>query len=220
MLFRIKFRISPLEKNCFIRNVHYIQGQSPSSKSREYFYFIDHQGQLFLDDAKMKNFTSCFKEKAFLQFFFTRLRLNDTGRYTQDFPYFSPCGRESNYIRCDDRPVVYTHIVRYPDSAGTGQILYGYAGDTLSVPFQPEKVCMLPETGRVYHPASPSVGGVGLIKSKLAIELSKYFEFGDGEDKPPTQFLWAGKKYALTNELIPLMNLSPFEARKRLEVKS
>lgn len=39
----------------------YEQGQSPEKGIREYFYFIDHQGQLFLDDAKMKNFTSCFK---------------------------------------------------------------------------------------------------------------------------------------------------------------
>jgi len=42
-------------------SVFYEQGQSPQKGIREYFYFIDHQGQLFLDDAKMKNFTSCFK---------------------------------------------------------------------------------------------------------------------------------------------------------------
>ena len=28
---------------------------------REYFYYLDHNGQLFLDDSRMKNFTSCFK---------------------------------------------------------------------------------------------------------------------------------------------------------------
>ena len=40
---------------------HYVQGQSPQAKVREYFYYIDHQGQLFLDDAKVKNFITCFK---------------------------------------------------------------------------------------------------------------------------------------------------------------
>ncbi|XP_055931284.1 UPF0598 protein C8orf82 homolog isoform X2 [Argiope bruennichi] len=60
------------------RNISYVQGQSPDSNSREYFYFVDHQGMLFLDDSKLKNFTSCFKEKRFLQFFFRRLKLNDT----------------------------------------------------------------------------------------------------------------------------------------------
>jgi len=38
----------------------YEQGQQVG-KQREYYYFIDHNGQLFLDDARMKNFTSCFK---------------------------------------------------------------------------------------------------------------------------------------------------------------
>jgi hypothetical protein len=71
-------------------NVTYIQGQSPEPRIREYFYYIDHQGQvnvlhkkiqlnselfrcsdqltkllflpqLFLDDTKVKNFVTCFK---------------------------------------------------------------------------------------------------------------------------------------------------------------
>lgn len=40
----------------------YIQGQSPEPHIREYFYYIDHQGMLFLDDVRIKNFTSCFKD--------------------------------------------------------------------------------------------------------------------------------------------------------------
>jgi len=39
----------------------YVQGPSPEPSIREYFYYIDHRGQLFLDDARFKNFTSCFK---------------------------------------------------------------------------------------------------------------------------------------------------------------
>lgn len=65
----------------------YTQGQSPEARIREYFYYIDHQGQvhhwlndynvyfvvilvimvyfslvkLFLDDTKVKNFVTCFK---------------------------------------------------------------------------------------------------------------------------------------------------------------
>ncbi|XP_053710165.1 UPF0598 protein C8orf82 homolog isoform X2 [Synchiropus splendidus] len=41
--------------------VAYVQGQSPEPKVREYFYYVDHQGQLFLDDTKVKNFVTCFK---------------------------------------------------------------------------------------------------------------------------------------------------------------
>lgn len=72
--------------------------------------------QLFLDDAKMKNFTSCFKEKQFLRFFFNRLKINDLKRYQEDFPYLSPCGRERNFIRCDDTPIVFTHILQEDDT--------------------------------------------------------------------------------------------------------
>lgn len=54
----------------------------------------------------------CFiSEKDFLVFFFKRLRLNESDRYADEFPYLSPCGRERNFIRCDDKPIVYTHLI-------------------------------------------------------------------------------------------------------------
>lgn len=59
----------------------------------------------------MKNFTSCFKEKQFLKFFFSRVKLNNTKRYRAQFPYLSLCGRERNFIRCDDTPIVFTHVL-------------------------------------------------------------------------------------------------------------
>lgn len=141
----------------------------------------------------MKNFTSCFKEKKFLEFFFKRIRLNKTGRYQEDFPFISLCGRERNYIRCDDVPIVYTHIY----STDEDYLVFGYAGDLLKFSFRPEKVYMLPETGRVYHPADEKYGGIGLIKSKLAIEISKNFSFANGDTCPPTHFMWKSKSYKL-----------------------
>ena len=117
----------PSYKTC-LKKLTYTQGQSPEPKIREYFYYIDHEGmvrkftisffrnnssfQLFLDDAKMKNFTSCFKDKKFLKFFFNRLKLNNTKKYQAEFPYVSLCGNEINYIRCDDLPIVYTHVLK------------------------------------------------------------------------------------------------------------
>merc|ERR1712227_120268 len=163
--------------------LHYVQGQSPSKRVREYFYYIDHHGQLFLDDAKMKNFTSCFKEVDFLEFFFKRLRLNNTDRYSTEFPYLSLCGRERNFIRCDDLPIVFTHVITDTDT-GAHRLCYGYAGDRLSVPFQPHTVCMLPWTGRIYHPGPTAAGGVGLIRSAMAIEWSSMFEFGPDDQAP------------------------------------
>ncbi|KAH1001788.1 hypothetical protein HUJ04_005756 [Dendroctonus ponderosae] len=180
-------------KGAFSRNVSYVQGQEPEPKVREYFYFIDHQGMLFLDDSRMKNFTSCFKEKKFLRFFFNQLRQNNTGRYPE-FPYLSICGKERNFVRCDDFPIVFTHVV---EKSSEHFLAHNHANDLLTVKFQPERIFMLPETGRVYHPAPDRAGSVGLLRSKLAIEFSSKFAFAHGESKPPTQFTFNGVPYNL-----------------------
>ncbi|KAI1888804.1 hypothetical protein AGOR_G00172510 [Albula goreensis] len=180
-------------------NVTYTQGQSPEPRIREYFYYIDHQGQLFLDDTKVKNFITCFKDKQFLVFFFSRLRVNTTGRYQEDFPFLSLCGRERNFLRCDDRPLVFTHLL-----PGQPELLsFCGGGDKLSTPFRPESLFMHPSSGRVYHPCSERAGSVGLVRSALAFELSPCFQYppGQGQSGQPTHFLWAGQKHELTNEL-------------------
>ncbi|XP_058118383.1 UPF0598 protein CG30010 isoform X2 [Anopheles coustani] len=177
-----------------VRNISHVQGQSPAPKVREYFYYIDHEGMLFLDDARMKNFTSCFKEKKFLEFFFNRLKVNDTDRYKEEFPFLSICGRERNYIRCDDLPIVFTHIF---EDNNAEMISYAHVGDKLRIPWEPNRVCMFPDSGRVYHPAPDRYGSIGLIRSKLAIELSSYFTFDNGEDQPPTSLRWKNKEFEL-----------------------
>ncbi|XP_071493963.1 UPF0598 protein CG30010-like [Diadema antillarum] len=187
---------------------HYVQGQSPEPKIREYFYYIDHQGQLFLDDAKVKNFITCFKDTKFLAFFFRRLKTNNLDHYKEHFPYLSPCGPERNFVRCDDCPIVFTKIIPDPDDPESpGLLSCNFTGEAMTVPFEPAKVCMLPISGRIYHPAAQKVGGVGLIKSSIAIEISPNFEFGErGEYAPPTHFNWMGQRYKLTNELLALMS--------------
>ena len=67
------------------------------------------------------------------------------------------------------------------------------------MPFEPDKVIMEPQSGRVYHPAAEAVGGIGLVKSSLAIEFSNLFKFENGEDNVPTKFLWQKKWYATDN---------------------
>ncbi|KAH8321599.1 hypothetical protein KR074_010075, partial [Drosophila pseudoananassae] len=154
--------------------------------------------QLFLDDAKMKNFTSCFKEKDFLRFFFSRLRLNHTDRYKKDFPYISLCGRERNFIRCDDTPVVFTEQLTKNNSE---VLSYAHSGQVLTLAYEPQKLYMDPKNGRVYHPAQPQVGGIGLVRSKLAIELSQHFEFTPG-DPSPSHFQWNGERLKLENDWV------------------
>lgn len=146
----------------------------------------------------MKNFTSCFKEKRFLQFFYKRIKVNKTGRYEEEFPYISLCGSERNFVRCDDVPIVYTHIFKKECGGSEADYLsYGYAGEELSILFMPEKIYMFPQTGRVYHPAADIYGGIGLIRSKLSIELSKNFEFQNIDSQLPSHFRWKKKTFEL-----------------------
>ena len=190
----------------------YVQGQSPEPNIREYFYYIDHQGQLFLDDTKSKNFITCYKDVQFLSFFFRMLKRNNYERYTEDFAFVSLCGKERNFVRCDDVPIVFTHFV-----SESGDVIDNIIGDCNDkddfwlVPnnlvkvkrvhekFDPTGVKMLPETHRVYHPCLKKYGGMGLIKSSLAIKLSDLFvyERDAGELEPPTGIKWGEKIYSL-----------------------
>ena len=139
-----------------------------------------------------------FLEKKFLRFFFNRIKPNLSDRYPY-FKFYSLCGPELNYIRCDDVPVVFTHIDTVEDEE---RLFYGHAGDYLSVKFEPSNLMMLPETGRVYHSAMERTGHVGLVKSSLSIDLSKLFIFDKGEENQPTHILWKGERIKLKNHLL------------------
>ena len=229
------------------RLISYVQGQTRDERTREYFYYVDHHGQLFMDDTKVKNFVTCFKEPSFLSFFFKKLKLNNTDRYKEDFPFISPCGRELNYIRCEDVPLVFTHILdastkevvsvdEQEDPTGSScdssnsthqvasfpedlksqkeQFLLSYGGTTtaledLHVVFEPWAVVMDESNGRIYHPAAEKAGGVGLVKSALALQIASRFVYPRSESgaertpiSKPTHFIWNGTQYELDYKLI------------------
>ena len=82
---------------------------------------------------------------------------------------------------------------------------YGGAGGSLCVPFQPEKLCMLPEGGRVYHAGKDKLEGVGLVKSSLAIELSRFFVYEEGasdESSSPVWFRWRGTTWTIDGSTV------------------
>lgn len=128
-----------------------------------------------------------------------------------------------NYIRCDDVPIVFTHLLDadggvIQDIIGhashmhdgtqtkpTELLSYGGTGNLLTTPFKPEKLCMLPGSGRVYHSAPDNTGGVGLVKSSLAIELSRFFgyeETANPEVAAPVNFRWKGVDHKLDNSIL------------------
>ena len=154
-------------------------------------------------------------DKAFLAFFFKRLKVNVTGKYSEDFPFISPCGREMNYIRCYDRPVVFQYVVdchgntiEYEEIATfnddqasrdvTERLSYGGVGCGLVTNFQPHLLHMSSMNGHVYHPASDKVGGYGLVASKLSFWLSKHFIY-EQDNISPTHFMWKSTKHKLDN---------------------
>ena len=130
---------------------------------REYFYDVDLRGQLFHDGTQLT-------EPRFLDFFFKRLRKNDTGRFPEH-PFLSPCAGELNFVRADDRPIVFHDL----HTRRSGEELV-YAA-SLAVPFAPDQLRVSP-AGRLYHPAP--VGGLGLMHSRLALLLGEDVREQDG----------------------------------------
>lgn len=182
------------------RGPAYRQGQSPAPRRREYFYWVDTHGRLYLDDAKVKNFITCFKDERFLAFFFRHLQPNRSGRYEDSFPFLSLCGPEHNFVRCQDLPVVFTRVLE--GEKGSGALLsYCGGGHRLVVPFQPHCLTYWPQNGRLYHPGPEGGGGVGLVRSALVEEWGDGFEYGAG-GATPTHFVWGGRRYALGHPLV------------------
>ncbi|KAM3657402.1 UPF0598 protein C8orf82-like isoform 1-T1 [Ammospiza maritima maritima] len=198
-------RVGAVLRLCSRPELRYQQGQRPEPGIREYFYYVDHQGQLFLDDTKVKNFVTCFKDVGFLSFFFRHLERNRSGRYQEHFPFLSRCGRERNFLRCSDLPVVFTQIL--PGPGGNSLLSYCGGGSKLVVPFQPGMLAVCPRNGRLYHPAPERVGGVGLVRWALAQELSSGFRFQDGPQQPPTHLLWQGKEHRLSGEILGMLRV-------------
>ena len=63
---------------------------------------------------------------------------------------------------------------------------------------------MMAETERVYHPCSQRYGGVGLVKSGLAIKLSDLFVYDDAgnsnHSQPPSGIRWQGIVHPLEQQ--------------------
>ena len=69
--------------------------------------------------------------------------------------------------------------------------------------FDPSSLCMHPGNGRLYHTGPQRAGGVGLVKSALADELSRFFVY-KGDSKSPTHFQFTpDQMVSLTQEVIP-----------------
>ena len=125
-----------------------------------------------------------------MKFFFERVKINDKYDYREEFPFVSPCGVEMNYIKCEELPIVLNKLITSNEAKNLQQFKKNstnfqendngyllYAGDQLFTVFKPSKLSVHPETGRLYHPCPNHLGGVALIASALASELSSHFHY-------------------------------------------
>jgi len=98
--------------------------------TRKYFYYLDLKGKLFLEETKVKNYTTCYKDTKFLNFFFKNLKVNpeyntnntnntnnknnlnnskqtNNSQNTCKYPFVSVCMGEYMYLNPEDTPIVY-----------------------------------------------------------------------------------------------------------------
>jgi hypothetical protein len=152
---------------------------------RSYFYEINVHGHLFLQETKHKNFTSCFKNIKFLDFFYSRIQPNHLPDH-KEFQYISPCGVEMNFIKSEDAPMVF-HSLK--DDVLT-------FGGSLTRPFDPSQIRVSKSSGRIYHSLDTKAVfkglGVGLVQSSVVLD-----QLYQGLDEESNSFTWKGKSYQL-----------------------
>ncbi|DAZ97891.1 TPA: hypothetical protein N0F65_012154 [Lagenidium giganteum] len=157
------------------------------SEHRRYFYYVDLQGRLFLENTRPKNIATSLKSAKFLRFFFSQLRPNRLAPADDrslaaflEYPFRSPCGKEMNFIKCADRPLVFEDLRQTDEHDATKGWHFVYGGGELTMPFDPAALRISLSTGRLYHtvvtkhfPAGVDES-IGLVRSQLAVELSKH----------------------------------------------
>lgn len=130
----------------------------------------------------------------FLDFFFKRLKVNETGLYESQFPYCSPCGRELNFVRCADRPIVFLKL-DYDSFTSKWYLNYGHSqSQRLKIDFEPEKLFVNSNNGRIYHYMDNQTMTPGLISSRLALEIGSNFDYSDPN---VVKFHWNGVSHII-----------------------
>mmetsp|Transcript_29808 Transcript_29808/g.62205 ORF Transcript_29808/g.62205 Transcript_29808/m.62205 type:complete len:244 (+) Transcript_29808:106-837(+) len=148
---------------------------------RYYFYNIDLQGRLFLEETFPKNIATSIKDEKFLDFFFSKIRWANTKEFdflaqneiSDDYPFVSKCGSETNFIRPAAMPIVFHSLV-------DDTLFYG---GNLGVPFESDRLAISKDSGKFYYRMfdghkertsgqSKNID-YGLISSSVGVALSK-----------------------------------------------
>lgn len=162
-------------------------------KKRNYFYSLDSRGRVFLANTKHRNYATSYKDRHFLNLLYRNLRLNNTGEFL-DYPYYSLCGKEKNFLCCDDplAAVVFdslqvaeesnndtTTTIRKDDSEQSAVNYHLLIQNTnIKEQFDPSKLAI--GTDRLYHPITSlkhMKGCKALLHPTIAEQLSLKLSF-------------------------------------------
>lgn len=119
----------------------------------EYFFDIDQHGTVHHEGDEVT-------DSSFLDVLFRQMRRNPTGKH-EDYPYFSPCERDRNFIRATDTPVVFQRLT-------DNHLEYG---GSLTFPFSAAEL-RFSEDGILYH-RSP-IGDFGRIAPAAVMKLAEF----------------------------------------------
>jgi len=211
----------------------YAEQAATGLKRKCYFYSIDLQGRVFLEETMPKNLATSLKNTQFLDIFFRNIRRIGAKEYEylsshgaeNDYPYVSPCGIEMNYIRPADTAIVFHSLrnvsrdSRNSSSCNSKELCFG---GTLTQPFLPAMLVISKRTGRLYHylsalnefPTPLHKPGkrqeYGLLKSSLAVTLSEHLVDGTGPSGAQTEDTYSGMDYICmeTGERFPIRRLA------------
>lgn len=149
----------------------------PKSKSfydiennkRHYFYYLDTRGQLFLEEIKQRNITSCLKDNKVLNFIFNNLQINKTNLFPK-IPLISYCGKEINFITPAD---IFSTLTFKDLNWNTNKLIYG---GTIEQNFDVNSLVYNPISGRIYHPIMEHKylnGTYGLLHPNLCQKIGE-----------------------------------------------
>ncbi|XP_030921112.1 UPF0598 protein C8orf82 homolog [Geospiza fortis] len=173
-------RVGAVLRLCSRPELRYQQGQRPEPGIREYFYYVDHQGQLFLDDTKVKNFVTCFKDVGFLSSF---------SRSQERFPFLSRFS--SAFLSAPKFPSNHQKTLQKNSKKKPQKTSRKTPKTTTRTPKNP--------------PKNPKKSAAGLVRWALAQELSAHFRFHNGPQEPPTHLVWRGKEHRLCGEILGML---------------
>lgn len=175
-----------------------------AARQRNYFYIIDLKGQLFMEDCKFRNFTTCLKDPKFLSFFYKNLKVNDGNRPLADtdqvqqldsYHHVSPCGKEMNFVTHEDLHSALG-FVGLEETGDSAELIY--PGNIGKEQLNPTELTFSSTTGRLYHTITvlPGLRGCqGLLHPSLCQILGNLITHDIDSDQ--YNFQWQGQSHKL-----------------------